>query len=85
MTSASSKLFDDYLSKSRFRPESYDSSSELGRLGENLNINLSSPPVSGPGLGGPNSFIDSPEMQILRDEQDPLIKMELLRRMGEET
>jgi hypothetical protein len=84
MTFTSSKLFDDYLSKSRFRPESYDSSSELGRLGENLNINLSSPLASGPGLGGPNSFIDSPEMQILRDEQDPLVKMELLRRWGEE-
>jgi hypothetical protein len=49
-----------------------------------LNTNLSAPPTPGGTLGGNSGFIGSPEMQLLRDEKDPFVKMELLRRMSEE-
>jgi hypothetical protein len=84
MSSTSSALFGDFLSKSKFRPGTYNPSSVLGGLGQGLNTNLSAPSTSGGTLGGNSGFIGSPEMQILRDEKDPFVKMELLRRMGEE-
>ena len=84
MSSTSSALFGDFLSKSKFRPETYNPSSALSGLGQGLNTNLSAPSAPGGALGGTSGFIGSPEMQLLREEQDPFVKTELLRRMGEE-
>ena len=85
MAVTSSQPFADLLEKSKFRPGAFDTSSQLSGVGEGLGTASLTPTPPGTMPQAPGSlgnFMSSPEMQLLRDEKDPYVRMMLVNKLS---
>jgi hypothetical protein len=85
MAATSSQPFADLLEKSKFRPGAFDTSSQLSGVGEGLAttpLTSAAPGTIPQAPGQLGSLISSPDMQLLRDEKDPFVRMMLVNKLS---
>jgi hypothetical protein len=85
MAATSSQSFADLLERSRFSPGAFDTSSQLSKVGEGLGTTSLTPAAPGTMPQTPGSlgnFMNSPDMQLLRDEKDPYVRMMLVNKLS---
>ena len=85
MAATSSQSFADLLDRTRFNPGAFDTSSQLSEVGKGLGTASLTPAPSGTIPQAPGSlgnFMNSPEMQLLRDEKDPYVRQFLVNKLS---
>ena len=85
MAATSSQSFADLLDRTRFIPGAFDTSSQLSEVGKGLGTASLTPAPSGTIPQAPGSlgnFMNSPEMQLLRDEKDPDVRQFLVNKLS---
>lgn len=85
MAVTSSQPFADLLDRTRFIPGAFDTSSQLSEVGKGLGTAPLTPAPSGTMPQAPGSLgnsMSSPEMQFLRDEKDPYVRMMLVNKLS---
>ena len=85
MAASSSQSFADLLDRTRFIPGAFDTSSQLSEVGKGLGTASLTPAPSGTIPQAPGSlgnFMNSPEMQLLRDEKDPYVRQFLVNKLS---
>ena len=85
MAATSSQSFADLLDRTRFNPGAFDTSSQLSEVGKGLGTASLTPAPPGTIPQAPGSlgnFMNSPEMQLLRDEKDPDVRQFLVNKLS---